>query len=524
MRFVLIAAGMTPSYATKAVAGRYCAPTDSVMLTQMSSAMSGDRAGDIMTKVAELPNHWLSLLVAMVLALILGYVYLHALDWCAGPMVCACLLILVAIPLCVGGYIVWVTKFEGGVEGIPAVAIGSEQQTFYAGCGCLGLGAVLACIVCCSIGSMETAIGLIKTACDCINAMPSMLLVPLIDVLTKAALMIVMFAGLLQLMSCGDVTSTGGMLKQFSFTAVEYGYLAFYVFMMIWVSELVTSFSQFVVAYAGQAWYFTPYKNGSKSGAPSCAIFTGYLLAGSAHVGSLLLGSFLIATLRFIRMCLEQVVRQSKASGNCVLEVIGSIMACIVACFERVVEFVNKTAYIEIAINGTAFCPSAQTAIAVMVKEAGATAILHGATFVLQFAGVGAIAFGTGAITMQIVQRISPFNDPASEHFVSDPMFVAGVATLCGAVIGVAFMIVFDTVADTMLFCFAADAKKSKAEASASASGAASKKAAGDRASCGVSFLSCGSSKKPTDALQPSKAEKDDCTPPALRSLLAEHR
>ena len=39
-----------------------------------------------------------------------------------------------------------------------------------------------------------------------------------------------------------------------------------------------------------------------------------------------------------------------------------SCLSCIVACFERFVEFLNRNAYIQIALTGKSFCPAAKDA------------------------------------------------------------------------------------------------------------------------------------------------------------------
>merc|ERR1712118_317798 len=132
-----------------------------------------------------------------------------------------------------------------------------------------------------------------------------------------------------------------------------------------------TSVSQFVIAHTVQRWYFTPLENGRKRALAPLAIIRGYCVAFTFHLGSLLLGSFLIAVFRFVRMVLSYIAQKSKSSGNEVGSCLAKILLCIVSCFQRFVEFVNKNAYIEMAINSTSFCASAQAAIATLAQEIG---------------------------------------------------------------------------------------------------------------------------------------------------------
>merc|ERR1712048_965470 len=175
--------------------------------------------------------------------------------------------------------------------------------------------------------------------------------------------------------------------------------------------------------------------------------------------GSLGFGSFLIAVFRFARMILGYIAKKSKASGNEVGSCIAKILMCIVGCFQSVVEFVNKNAYIEMAINSTSFCVSAQTAIATLAQELGAVGLLHGATGMLNIAGIGSISCAGAAVTWCLCRYTFTFGDTSSEHYVSDPVFIAVVSAGISAIIAWAFMVVFDTVTDTILYCFATDTK-----------------------------------------------------------------
>lgn len=43
---------------------------------------------------------------------------------------------------------------------------------------------------------------------------------------------------------------------------------------------------------------------------------------------------------------------------KCILD----CLSCLVACFERFIEFLNKNAYIQIALTSKSFCPAAKDA------------------------------------------------------------------------------------------------------------------------------------------------------------------
>lgn len=56
---------------------------------------------------------------------------------------------------------------------------------------------------------------------------------------------------------------------------------------------------------------------------------------------------------------------KDNAAVKCVLKV----LQCYMACFERFIEFLNKNAYIQIAISGKNFCGAAIEAFTLMIRN-----------------------------------------------------------------------------------------------------------------------------------------------------------
>merc|ERR1712166_794669 len=86
--------------------------------------------------------------------------------------------------------------------------------------------------------------------------------------------------------------------------------------------------------------------------------------------------------------------------------------------------------------------------------------ILNGACWVFEFAGAGMIT-AVGTLFTYVVMKFVPwFNDPTSIHFVAEPVvLLVFVGALC-LVISLCFMITFDTVADSLLYCLAVEGKR----------------------------------------------------------------
>jgi len=270
-----------------------------------------------------------------------------------------------------------------------------------------------------------------------------------------------MLIGFLWLLSCGKVVNHG-LYRSLEYTDTEKGFIVYYVFMMIWVNEFWNALSNFAIAYVTQRWYFTPYtKNScagrSKWGLPTFAILRGFTVGLCFHLGTLAFGSILIAFVRVIRMGFAYLEKLSSDTGNCIGVCISKVLFCCLYCFESCLEFVNKNAYMDVALHSSSFCVGAQRATAVMTNEITALGALTGACWTFQLGGLGAIT-GLGALlTGLMVRHIDAYSQPTSEYYVQDPVFLTIAAAVISFIVALTFMRGFDTVSCTILYCFATE-------------------------------------------------------------------
>ena len=82
----------------------------------------------------------------------------------------------------------------------------------------------------------------------------------------------------------------------------------------------------------------------------------------------MLFGALIIAIVQLMRMILAYIDKQTKTwqDKNKLLKIAFKVVACILWCFEKIIKFLTRRAYIMIAINGTPFCRSAKTAFKAM--------------------------------------------------------------------------------------------------------------------------------------------------------------
>lgn len=177
-------------------------------------------------------------------------------------------------------------------------------------------------------------------------------------------------------------------------------YMVFYhIFGCLWGWGVITGFNQVSIAGAIASYYWTL----NKRNMPRFPLFQAVVRTLLYHMGSICIGAMLLAIVQFLRVLLR--VFQWHAKG--LKKIPGSkwIFCCIdccLKCLTSIVKWMNKNAYIIMALEGTAFCKSASTAFGLLTRNAfKLLAIDFISTFVLFLGKVSvsaAVFFGTWAI------------------------------------------------------------------------------------------------------------------------------
>jgi len=456
-------------YPTFALAGAYCMPSDtsSPLFVELQSYLQDQPMYKVISEVRSIENSWSVLLAVAGLAVVLGFLYLFLLEHCAKCLVYSALMVLIGSLLGFGGYAMYVFFTDSdGIDDMPGT--GDRNIDLAIGICSLIVGGIFLVITICCNEAIQTAIGVIEATSECMMTMRSLFIEPIVTVFYKTLVFGGLMAGFALLLSCGDMSSASieqyasmtapgapsGVLRSFTYSDEEYKLILLYIFIIYWVLELANATSQFVLAYIVQSWYFTPYEGGSKHDIPNCTLITGYLVAWMYHMGSLAYGSFIIAVTRLVRLVLSQIVKQAKGDGNQALACVAAALGCCVYCFQKCMEFINKNAYMDIAVNSNNFCTAAYNAFWFIVKSMPEIATLNGACWIFMIAGVGGITSLSCYITFMAVGFFDVYTNPTSEWYVSDKIMVTTFGGFIAFLVSYSFMTVFDMVADTILFCF----------------------------------------------------------------------
>merc|ERR1712054_458178 len=112
------------------------------------------------------------------------------------------------------------------------------------------------------------------------------------------------------------------------------------------------------------------------------------------HAGSLALGAFILALVQFIRYFCKYLEKQAKAQKNRVMVIVSKVLQCLLWCIEKCIKFLNKNAYIQIALLGKNFCVSAKNAFFLIARNIARFGVVAYLGSILHFMG---IVFITGA-------------------------------------------------------------------------------------------------------------------------------
>jgi len=151
--------------------------------------------------------------------------------------------------------------------------------------------------------------------------------------------------------------------------------------------------------------------------------------------------------IQFIRYCLKYLEKQAGAQKNRVMVYVLRALQCCVWCFEKCVKFLNKNAYIQIALAGKNFCTSAKKAFFLILRNIIRFGIV---------ATLGHIVHGIGIIAIIATNMVIGYLILRAMHEDTSPFMPLVAIFFVTVGIAKAYMNVFALAVDTSLQCFLA--------------------------------------------------------------------
>uniref|UniRef100_A0A915K2S9 Choline transporter-like protein n=1 Tax=Romanomermis culicivorax TaxID=13658 RepID=A0A915K2S9_ROMCU len=228
-------------------------------------------------------------------------------------------------------------------------------------------------------------------------------------------------------------------------------------FGLLWGMFFVSGFSDVSLAGAFSSYYWARNK---PDDIPPMPVVASMLRTCKFHLGSVALGSFLLATVRFIRYLLEVIEKWMKEFQKyAAVQFAMKAVKCLFWCIEQFVRFLNRNAYIMIAVYGGNFCSSARKAVELLTKNIVRVVVLNHITAYLLFIGKFVVTFISGLIAyFYFMGRIENMKDLVAN--LNYPYFPIIVITVAAYYVCSSFFDVYDMAVDTIFLCFLEDCER----------------------------------------------------------------
>ena len=410
------------------------------------------------TWMADLYVTWPAILASVAVAFILSMLFLLLVRCCAGFIVYTIILLILAC------FVLLSLIFWKKSDDYEKLGDDTYKKTMLALMWvCAGLALVWFVVICLMCNRIRLAVNLIECTGKYIHNNCSIVFIPFLFFIVNMIWIAYWVVLSIYLYATGDFDENSKVIASFVWTKkIRYAWW-FHLFALFYVDAIISAVSQFVFASSACIWYFT-----NEKGTEDHPICKSFKRAFRYHFGSLAFGSILIAIVKFLMFFLEsfkkkveQTFGAKSQTGCCYKCVIGCLQCCL-KCIQKTLEFINKHAYIEIALRGKNFCKAAWEGFALMVKNLGrfSSLILLGSIF--SFIGTLFIALATTVAGYFMITKLDYFADK-----LNSVVLPCACMFIVGFIMGMVSMSVFGMSSDALMHAFLFDEELNNGKTSA---------------------------------------------------------
>eukprot|EP00741_Cyanophora_paradoxa_P008028 tig00001239_g7767.t1 len=432
----------------------FCVPTNTDAFTDVFQRINQKFSG-LDAQLSYVVSNWNAIAAAVGIALGASLVWLILMRFAAAVMVWMTVLmaVLVAVAATIlawykAGYISVPAGFKNVVlDKIDAYAIDHKLMLGIA-IALTIVTVVLLLVVLVMFTRIMIAVGIVREASAALGDLPGLFVFPLLTLVLLLVLWVYWLSVFGYLASAGEWN-----ISTLSYNASNTlrGLIAYHFFGLLWTAVLIEAIQECTIAGAVATWYFTR----DKKSIPFFTVGQAFGRSVTYHLGSLALGSLLIAVVKFIRAVLAYIERKFKELQNPVVKYVCCCVQCCLWCFEKFLKFITRNAYIEIAITGKSFCSAAADAFGLLLRNVLRVAAVGVISDFLLFLGKLAVTVGTMAACAAIMTN--------GGNLATAPILPIILCGLIAYGVSSAFFTICSMAIDTILFCFCEDCEKHEA-------------------------------------------------------------
>jgi solute carrier family 44 (choline transporter-like protein), member 2/4/5 len=441
-------------YTTDTYLSRFCLPLKSVSNTATSAYSNVVGALDISTiqkYIGDVFTVWEVMFIVAGAALVFCFVYMIFLRFCVGFIVWTSIFFTLGFIIVLAAFFQWASYnlYNSDTDGSTIKNLQILAYVLY------GISGVLLIYILYMCNKIRLAVAIMKVGTQYIRDVWLTLLIPPIFFVLTVGLYIYWTLACLYLYSSGTLTQRGTSANPFAtvnWGTTERAAFYFEFWGILWTNAILIALEQFILASSVCIWYFSV---NSDSG-PQRPISRSVWRAFRYHLGSLAFGSLILAivwTIKYILMYIQGKIKAANQTQNSrVVEWLLKIVTCYVLCLERFIKFLNKNAYIQIALNATSFCTACRDAFFLILRNASRFLAVGSIGSVFMFLGKWVVSLGAAYVGYMLITK--------NKHWayeIHSPILPTVVFILIAYAISALFMSIYGMACDTILQCFLAD-------------------------------------------------------------------
>ena len=431
------------AYKTVSLWKRFCLPDPD--LDYFDKVLDHIYADGIEEWITDILRCWTAMIYMLGISVAVCIVYLFFLRYCVGVVVWTSIVLSLVLMGLFGYYIAKVADEKYGSEQKKkthkALIIAS-----YCVYGAIGLFIIIFHFL---YRRIKLAIAVMKSGVIFLKDNPSIVFVPIVMFVLSCIFYIYWTLALIYIYSSGELKDSNSVVAHISWSDSTRHSLYFEIVGILWINAMKIALSQFIIACTVSIWYFTREKAGYR------AILRSAYYSIRYHLGSLAFGSLLLSLVKLVKFILwymkEKVYKQGFEGNKC-LKIGCKCLECYVNCFERFIKFLDKNAYIQIALMGDNFCVAAKNAFFLILENAIRFAMLGAIGDIFKIIGKMFITAVSAYLGFLLITHFDPYQDEIESPIAPTCVFALIAYTVSGL-----FMSIHEMACDTIIQAFLID-------------------------------------------------------------------
>ena len=387
----------------------------------------------------------------------LAMIFLVFLRLCAGVMVFLIIIIIEAGLIVLAVYFkITANDHEDQEDSVYETAMNALFWVFLI----LAIAWLIFIIAMCN--KIRLAVALIQVTAKYLNSTCCIIFVPFLFFLIIIIWMAYWIILSIFIYATGEFSENSKVIASFDWDAsIRYSWW-FHLLSLFYVTAVISAYAQFVYSSSACIWYFT-----SEKGTEDNIIKKSFKRGIKYHFGSLAFGALIIAIVRFIMVWLESIKKRvestaGKTSESKCFKCIISCLQCCIGCIGKYMEFINKHAYIQIALKGDSFCTAAWEGFALVVRNLGRFSALAAIGSLFTTIGTIFISVSSAIIGYFLITEVPYFSEKLNSCILPVVVFL-----IIGLVMGLVTMSIFGISGDALMHSFLLDEELNKGQAKA---------------------------------------------------------